>query len=637
MRRIYVPFFALLISATSYSQSTRTTLVEEFTQASCGPCADQNPAFNAMLVNNESNVVSIKYQTSWPGTDPMNAHNPTEVATRVTYYGVDGVPTAFVDGDIVADDCGAYDGAPACLSQSELGSAAALSAPFSLNLSHSLSADFDSVYITANINCTQNVSGELVFHLVMVERTITFTTAPGSNGETEFYNVMKKMYPDANGTTIASSWVNGATQTLTFGVPVPSYMYNLAQMAFVGFIQDNNNRTVHQAGISLPVTMAASMGDISMSAISMITAVSCNDTIKPKITFKNAGTQALTSVTFEALLDGNLVASQNFSGNINAGSTGTFTMSGIYVGSGGHKLILNAIYPNGYNTDYSLVNNSLNTAFLNSTGIHFPYPYEQGFEGVFPDPNNYINNKNNDAYTWTQSNYGGFGTSNKCARLAFYVIPSGKVDELFVPAMDLSNAATAALSFDVAHRGYDNTTNDKLQVYVSTNCGTSWGTAVYSKTTNTGLETVATATENSFYPTSTEWRTENVDLTSYVGNDQVLIKFVGTSNYGNNLYLDNIDVSGAVGVKNVNSTNEFVVSPNPATNIVNLKFYSKLAQTNLVEIKNALGQSVYSYEFETIAGDNNLNIRTNDFNSGVYFVVLNNGTESNIKKLIINK
>lgn len=45
----------------------RLVLVEHFTQASCGPCASQNPALKAVLDANQGKVVALKYQTSWPG------------------------------------------------------------------------------------------------------------------------------------------------------------------------------------------------------------------------------------------------------------------------------------------------------------------------------------------------------------------------------------------------------------------------------------------------------------------------------------------------------------------------------------------------------------------------------------------
>ncbi len=79
-------------------QSTRMVLAEEFTQASCPPCATQNPTFNSLLDANSTKVVAIKYQTNWPGVDPMNVNTQSMVGPRVTYYSVTGVPWAAMDG-----------------------------------------------------------------------------------------------------------------------------------------------------------------------------------------------------------------------------------------------------------------------------------------------------------------------------------------------------------------------------------------------------------------------------------------------------------------------------------------------------------------------------------------------------------
>ena len=88
MKKFYVSFAAMCLSVAAFAQSQRLVVFEQFTQASCPPCATANPPLNVMLNANSTKVVSIKYQTSWPGVDPMNAQNPTEVADRVTYYGV---------------------------------------------------------------------------------------------------------------------------------------------------------------------------------------------------------------------------------------------------------------------------------------------------------------------------------------------------------------------------------------------------------------------------------------------------------------------------------------------------------------------------------------------------------------------
>ena len=84
MKKITTLLALACVTSFSFAQSQRLTLLEEFTQASCGPCASQNPALNTLLNANTTKAISIKYQTSWPGVDPMNAQTQAEVGPRVT-------------------------------------------------------------------------------------------------------------------------------------------------------------------------------------------------------------------------------------------------------------------------------------------------------------------------------------------------------------------------------------------------------------------------------------------------------------------------------------------------------------------------------------------------------------------------
>ena len=97
----------IALSTNLSAQSQRLVLTEEFTQASCGPCASQNPSFNALLHANEDKIMSIKYQTSFPGVDPMNVDNSGEVQNRVNLYYLDGL-IATVDGSYIPNDCNYY-------------------------------------------------------------------------------------------------------------------------------------------------------------------------------------------------------------------------------------------------------------------------------------------------------------------------------------------------------------------------------------------------------------------------------------------------------------------------------------------------------------------------------------------------
>ena len=54
---------SLLLAGSSWfvsAQNQRLVLAEEFTNASCGPCAAQNPAFDALLSANPTKITAVK-------------------------------------------------------------------------------------------------------------------------------------------------------------------------------------------------------------------------------------------------------------------------------------------------------------------------------------------------------------------------------------------------------------------------------------------------------------------------------------------------------------------------------------------------------------------------------------------------
>ena len=49
MKKTFTLLSMMLAGSLAFAQSQRLVLVEAFSQASCGPCAAQNPALNAAL------------------------------------------------------------------------------------------------------------------------------------------------------------------------------------------------------------------------------------------------------------------------------------------------------------------------------------------------------------------------------------------------------------------------------------------------------------------------------------------------------------------------------------------------------------------------------------------------------------
>lgn len=294
MKKIYALAVSLAVATLSFAQSPRTTLVEEATNASCPPCAAQNPGFNALLEANTDNVVSIKYQAPYPGYDPMNEHNPAQVMNRMNYYpGITGVPTAMLDGEVITDSypgflSNAYAGAPGAYTQATLDHATSFTSPFEVDVDYTLTED--EITITAGATCTEATSGDLKYHVVVIEKKILFNSAPGSNGETKFENVMKKMLPTADGEQMADSYEVGDEFSITESWTL-SNVYNLDQVAVVVYIQNDDTKEVLQAGEAFKPYYTLDAGSISASA-----GVACEGSVNPSVVIRNNGSEELNSL-----------------------------------------------------------------------------------------------------------------------------------------------------------------------------------------------------------------------------------------------------------------------------------------------------------------------------------------------------
>lgn len=169
--------------------------------------------------------------------------------------------------------------------------------------------------------------------------------------------------------------------------------------------------------------------------------------------------------------------------------------------------------------------------------------------------------------SWTRSStVGRAPTAGNSLRFDNYNLVSG-TDEMRLPKADIAAYSSATLTFDVAYAPYSAAYYDGLQVLVSTDCGNTF-TTVYSKS-NTTLAT-ASATTASFVPSAAQWRAESIDLTPYVGNSSVWISFKNNGGNGNNIYIDNINVSGVAGtptapVASFTSTNQTICAGQSVT------------------------------------------------------------------------
>ncbi|MCA6361784.1 MAG: T9SS type A sorting domain-containing protein [Bacteroidetes bacterium] len=621
---------AVMGFSSAFAQVQRMVLVEEFTQASCGPCAAQNPAFNATLAPNLSvKVAAIKYQTNWPGVDPMNTQTQTWVGPRVSYYAVNGVPDAIVDGNV-------YQGAPSGVTQSGIDTRYAVGSPFQLDLTHTMSPDFDSIFITANITAAQafTSNGALKLHVALIEKEIIFSSPPGSNGELDFYGVMRQMLPNASGTTLNGTWANADNAVFTFAVAKPSYIYDVNQLQVVAFIQSDGNKEVQQAAITNPIALPNDAQPTALAGLPS-TGLACSAvTFTPAVTVKNTGANTLTSLDINVSVASVAQPVYNWTGSIAPGATSVITLPAVtYNGASGNVAVtVSTANPNA-TVDVNTTNDTRNGSFLYYGGTAQTSPYQQGFTATaFPPGIVGIINNDNDTYTWARSTAGGFAQGVGSARLNFYNAAAGTVDDMVLGNFDMTTASVASMTFSVAYRQYSSE-NDRLQVMVSTDCGATWAT-VFDKQGST-LATVAAAT-TSFTPNNaSQWRSESVSLANYANATNLIIKFVGTSDYGNNLYVDDINI-GTVGVEEAALAGVGLnIFPNPFDASTTVQLNLEQTENITVEVYSLDGKLVQAEnKGEMNAGQHNIMLDGANLADGMYFVTIRTGNNGTITRKV---
>jgi len=301
--------FILLCTTYLFSQAPRRVLVEEATNASCGPCAAQNPAFDALLNQNRDHIAVIKYHASWPGYDPMYNHNTTDNGARISYYGINSVPRGVMDGT--------YNNMPSTFTQALINQYVAVPSPFEMDMYHYLSANQDSVYVILRIKATEDISDEgLKAHIAVVEKHIHFNSPPGNNGETDFYDVMKKLLPSRFGTAVPSVWQSGDYMIIMTSSNLENF-YNVGELGVVGFVQDNDNKQVRQSANSEDVPFDALFNhDVAMINVEGLTETNCMGFVAPEITFANFGSDQLTSVNVVCSVNGETAQVFPWTGNL---------------------------------------------------------------------------------------------------------------------------------------------------------------------------------------------------------------------------------------------------------------------------------------------------------------------------------
>ena len=215
MKKAIVVLAVLLLAVSAFGYP-RQALVERFTNASCAPCASVNTGWYTATVQGLENAGSldhIVYNVNWPGpNDPMYLFNASDNMARRALYGVNSVPWIEVDGSLFnmtgsyATDAANFDALITGLEGSY--------SPFDLQVT---ALRYTSGVVEVEVAVTRDPSdatvlpAEMILQVGLVENLVVFASPPGSNGESQFHDVCRRMLPDAGGNAFSVPAPGGST------------------------------------------------------------------------------------------------------------------------------------------------------------------------------------------------------------------------------------------------------------------------------------------------------------------------------------------------------------------------------------------------------------------------------------------
>jgi photosystem II stability/assembly factor-like uncharacterized protein len=475
------------------------------------------------------------------------------------------------------------------------------------------------------------------------------------------YSAGNKVYYSSNG---GSTWTNysgtlpnipancityqnGSQDAVYIGTDFGVYFRDATMPDWIPYNTDLPNVIVYELEINddIQKIRAATFGrglwesDLSASstftldagAISILSpgASICMNTFDPAVRIKNYGADTITTLNINYQLDAGAVLVFPWSGTLAPGATADVTLPAVNSVAGNHSFTVYTSDPNGA-ADLNTFNDTRTTTFdINSNTILAPVT--EGFEsGTFPPTGWSFVDSNSPSMFYHVVGVGGFGNSTSCLRARGFVLTSAYASMYSTPVNFTTLVAPVSLTFSLAYAMRDASSNDSLNIYVSTDCGDTW-TRKYSKTA-TALATTTNHPSN-FTPTASEWRTEVVDLSAYTFNANVQIRFEFFGNLGNNIHVDDINLYDAItGIKENSSASSVSVFPNPANSMVHFNVSSQDVHTE-IEIHSALGSLVKQVSFNQSSAD----VDVTDLKPGVYFYTVKSGKANAVNgKLVIN-
>jgi PKD repeat protein len=223
------------------------SVLEHFTNSSSEAARMADDLIDSLSQEYTSDIIDLQYHTSDPGEDPMNQNNPYPASTRLSYYGIQQVPYAVLNGGISEEFRYQFTDLKSTPLLDYI-SLVTLEVPqFQLDLS----VDWTDTGLESTVEVTclaDKYSSNIQVYVAVFEREVN--VYEGGNGDTLFRNVVLDMLPYPTGRLLGGDWESGDSESWSGIWDYQPYVEDIRDLGVAAFIQDRGTGKILQADVN---------------------------------------------------------------------------------------------------------------------------------------------------------------------------------------------------------------------------------------------------------------------------------------------------------------------------------------------------------------------------------------------------
>ncbi|MBQ7512453.1 MAG: Omp28-related outer membrane protein [Prevotella sp.] len=283
----------------------RLVLIEEFTNTGCGPCASWSPILDKAIYDRLGDCIAIKYHSGYPySEDEFYLYDRESQQAKLSFYGVSGVPTTFVDGIELSERSYPFLNQLISWCGEQVQN-------YDLTVAKEVTGNQLSVHVQATPRLNADGTNVRLFVAAIEEHIQSATPFP--NGETELNYTMRKMITPANGHNWGETLAAGQAYNFD-GSWTIDFFNDVKQLGVVAFLQDMSTHSIlatAYVGPDAEVENKLTLIDV-ISTPDLI----CTPEFHGKAVLRNDGAQTLTSATLNVKVNGS-VKQYHWEGDLN--------------------------------------------------------------------------------------------------------------------------------------------------------------------------------------------------------------------------------------------------------------------------------------------------------------------------------